>query len=330
MTILFNKDNNGADELRELTSSYFASNNFDRIKMKVLLAQEDVATVIGKTVMEKVLAHYNGDNYPDGDTDEQKFLTELVPYIQMPIAYKATFDYYQANELTHEDNGRKMKLDPNTERTPWQWQIDRDDYLNMRLYYKTLDRLILYLEENNAKITEWKDGNARKTANSLFIRNAKEFDRVFPIDESGSFFYAIVPFMQEIERRFILPVLGDDLSDLKEARIGTEDVSEANQAKIDAPVNAIPLLTMEMAVKRLSLQVLPEGVVQNYLSSSADRKASQAATLDHIKEVSRMFEHDGNEALDDLKELLLPEDDTESVITDFIPDNSENRKHFRT
>lgn len=330
MTLLFNKTDKGAEELRDLTSNYFANNNFKRIEVKVMLAEEAITGFISKAVMSKVAAHYVSENYPDGATDEQKFLTELVHYIQMPIAYLATHEYYKANELTHDDNGRKVKIDPETERTPWQWQVDRDDYLSARMYYKTLDRLIAFLDENAAQIAEWKESDARKAANSLFVRNAKEFDRVFPIDESGAFYYAVVPFMQEVERKYISPALGTLASTLKASRISADGIEPEQQEIIDAAVDAIPLLTMSIAIKRFSIQTLPEGVVQNYISDRTDRKASQAAALDHIKEVSKLFYDDGIKALDVLKKMLVVTDDTEPVVSDFIPENSADNKYFRT
>lgn len=330
MELLFNKNNNGSEELSAITSNYYESNQFDRIKVKVTLAQEKVALVISLAVMNKAIAHYKSDRYMASDeTEAELLLTGLVQHIQMPVAYLATHEYYKANELTHDDTGRKMKIDATTERTPWQWQIDRDDELSIRTYYRSLDRLIAFLDANANSIDEWKNSDARAVANSLFVRSAGEFSRWFPIDDSGVFYYAVVPFIRKVERERINPALGELAQTLKDARLaGTE--TDTQKDIIESIQNCIPLFVMAEAVKRLSIQILPDGVVQNYFSDRMDRKASQAAALAHIKELSALFYADAEKAFDAVKRMVANEETLPPDISDFVAPNDSANKYFRT
>ena len=330
MELIFNKSNKGATELRDVTSSFFASNNFDRIKTKVLLAQESVQTIIGEPVMSKAVVHYLSDKYQAvTQTEAEKLLTNLVEHIQMPVGYLATLEYHKANELTHDDTGRKMKIDGTTERTPWQWQIDRDDDLSLRMYYKTTDRLIAFLEANADSIAEWRDGAARTQANALFVRNAAEFNQSFPIDNSGAFYYAVLPFIKQVEREYINKALGDVADAIKAARLAG-NLTETQDTMLSAVMVCVPLLTMSIAVKRLSIKTLPDAVVQNYFSNSMDRNASQPAAIEHIKQVSNLLMADGLKALDEVKKLVANTEETDPVVTDFYVQNDTTNKFFRT
>lgn len=43
--MIFNKDKNGAQELRELTGNYYANNKFDKISGEIELATEELSSL---------------------------------------------------------------------------------------------------------------------------------------------------------------------------------------------------------------------------------------------------------------------------------------------
>ena len=49
--MIFNKENRGAQELRELTGNYYANNKFDKIAGEIELAAEELAALVGDDVM---------------------------------------------------------------------------------------------------------------------------------------------------------------------------------------------------------------------------------------------------------------------------------------
>ena len=57
--MIFNKDKNGAKELRELTSNYYANNDFNKIIGEIELAADELAQLVGKPVMNLAEKYYN-------------------------------------------------------------------------------------------------------------------------------------------------------------------------------------------------------------------------------------------------------------------------------
>lgn len=144
--MIFNKDKNGAKELRELTSNYYANNDFNKIIGEIELAADELAQLVGKPVMNLAEKYYN-------TSEESKEHLDFVRKVQRPIALLATLRLYQKNDLSHEDDGRKFKVaTDNSEKLPWEWQLDRDDALHLEEYYKAVDVLIRYLYLETPKL----------------------------------------------------------------------------------------------------------------------------------------------------------------------------------
>lgn len=125
--MIFNKDDNGSRELRELTGNYYANNDFNKIITDIELATEEISALIGVELYKKVEGWYK-ETKEDADQD-------LIKKVQRPIALLATLRMYQKNDLSHEDDGRKFKIaTDNSEKLPWEWQLDRDDARHMEDY----------------------------------------------------------------------------------------------------------------------------------------------------------------------------------------------------
>jgi len=349
--MIFNKANKGNEELRILTGSYYKSNEFDKISVKVELATEDLIRIIGQTLYDRAEAHYLSNNYlapvPDpvevegsgsgGEglpAPDYSMPDKLVQHIQLPISFMATLWHYQGNDISHEDSGRKNKIDNISEKIAWEWQYNRDDAAALRNYQKAFDRLIRFLNANAGSLPEWANSEAKKNTLSLFINTAEHFNRLFAIDDSPVFFLRLAPIMREIERKHIKPILGTDkFNELKVLIQSGEEISEQNQELIDFICDPIPLLTMSMAVKRFSLTVIPEGVVQNFFSERQTSKANIPATLQLVNDVSKSLWKDGEFVLNELKKYwtILQADENETIdetITEFIPKGSIHDKFF--
>lgn len=91
----------------------------------------------------------------------------------------------------------------------------------------------------------------------------------------------------------------------------------------------IPLLTMVMAVKRLSIQAMPYGVVQHFKSAIQSRNASQAPLPELIKAHAESLQKDAGDLMDDIK-ILIQSADPEAGIYPLLPTNVVTNKYFRT
>lgn len=137
--------------------------------------------MLGEEIYDRVLKAYN-------DGEQQEFDVELIRRFQLPIALNAYLSWSRNQDVSHEEDGRKVKIDKESESLPWQWMLDRDDAGIRDKAGKAVDRLIAFLDKNVESIVEWKESAQRKDMRSLFVSNAAEFDNVIPIDRSRYFF----------------------------------------------------------------------------------------------------------------------------------------------
>lgn len=344
--MIFNRNNNGAEELRTATGQYWKSNDFDKIAIKVELATDDLAQLIGQPIIDLADTHYNSENYlaeqpgvegsdPGGvpadsgsggagipAAPDYALRDKLVKLMQLPIAFQATLWHYQGNDISHEDTGRKVKIDDTSEKLAWEWMYDRDDAAAIRNYQRTLDRLIRFLNANAASFPEWKNSDARKATLNLFISTPGHFNKLYAIDSSEVFYLRLAPLMREIERKHIKPILGEEKFKALKTAITAGNLSEGDQELVEYICDAIPLPTMSKALTRFSITLLPEGVVQNFISERQTAKASQPAVVELIKSVSKSLWADGATALNELKKFYAkysaPENE-ETDITEFLP-----------
>lgn len=299
--MLFNKDTDhkGTDELKKLTGFLYASVNFENIKTDVQLQEEAMIELIGQDVYDRAETYYNSEDF---DPDGTELNDQLVQYMRLPIAYYAIHAYQAHTDVSHSGDGRKIKIDSDNEKLPWEWMLHRDDEATLNKAHKTTDRLIAFLEKNEDNIAEWKNSDAQKAARSLFINNAKQFDEIFPIDKSRRFFMHIIPFVKEAERKHLRPVLGDMFDDIK-AAIKSGDFTDYDDtfAYIRVPV---AFFALSMAVQRLSVQILPNGIFQEYVSERLTQKAKQVADTAVRKEVGKALFEDAQQELRTLAEYL--------------------------
>ncbi|MEQ8548736.1 MAG: hypothetical protein RIC03_12540 [Cyclobacteriaceae bacterium] len=342
MRLLINKNDEGSSEIQALTGSFYESNEFSKIKTDWLLAQEEIESLVGSAVINRALDHYESNAYlSESSSTDIAINDELVEYLQMPMAYLATIRFYESNLVSHEDTGRKVKIDADNEKMAWEWMLDRDDAAQLRKANSTQDRLLKFLEANN--IAEWLDSDKRKMSRKLFINSAQLFQEAYPIDLSTRFFYTVTPFIQEVQNRVIKKALGAKYAPLLEYWMNFNQLEgsssngglpgDESSPELDELLEMVqlvmPLLTMVIAVKRLALQVLPEGVVQNFKSMGEARSASQPALQEIIKIHCEILNEDAKYTLDDIK-VHLHAADPEALEYQLLPENSAENKFFRT
>lgn len=331
MTIIFNKGGKGSLELKELTGSYYANNDFNKIKTELLLETERLIDLIGEPIYNRAAAHYLSERYlvTADQTPEEKLNDSLVQHIQLPVALMASFKFYQSNLVSHEDGGRKVKIDEANEKMAWEWMLDRDDDAHTRKAFATIDRLIRFLDKTD--LPEWKDSDQKLATRQLFINNTEAFNDTYPIDNSPRFFYSTLPFNKEVQRKVILKALGaEKYAELLAYFQSPPDQEDPALEKLLSLVKiVIPIHVMVLAVKRFPVQVLPEGVVQQYKSLSESRNASQAASAEVLKAFTLNLERDAAQALDDLKRELKSQD-PDAHKYQYLPKNDPCNVYFRT
>lgn len=304
--MIFNKDNNGARELRELTSNYYASNDFAKIIGEINAATDEVSNIISSEVYTLIEGYYKENKEAD-----------LVRKLQRPIALFATLRLYQKNDLSHEDDGRKFKIDSENEKLPWEWQLDRDDAIHLEDYYKAIDVLICAL--NAADIKEWKVSRTYKLSQLLLIKNGADFDTYFPIGKSERTYLLLVPFLKEAQILHIKKAYGSVGWDaLLAEKVEEETVSHYAACK------AAALMAMSMALKRMQLNVIPSGVIRAYVAESGAME-SEPAGFEDIRLLAEWMTDDAMTWIDEMKKAR----DGGGIIPQILPNNDPHNKFCR-
>lgn len=308
--MIFNKESNGTKELRELTGNYYANNDFGKVAGEIELATEELSSLVGDAVVELADEYYNNDGV-DADM-------ELVRKVQRPIAILATLRMYQKNDLSHEDDGRKFKMaTDNSEKLPWEWQLDRDDALHLEEYYKAVDALIRYLNKKGLEV--WTESNLFKLAQTLIIRSGEMFDTYFPIEKSERTYLILVPFIREAQMLTVKRAYGSGWDGL----LAEKDVPETDAHF--AACKAVALLAMGMALRRLSLSLIPGGVIRKFMAESGIGE-SEPATLDDVDRVAQWMTDDAATWVDEMKRMR---DGGQVPEYDLLPKNDGRNKYCR-
>ncbi len=304
--MIFNRDNQGAAELRRMTGNYYAGNDFSAIEMDILDATDELIQVIGQAVYDKAERAYRDD------ATELDGL--LVCLVQRPIALLATLRFFQRNDVSHEDSGRKVKLSSDgTDKIPWEWQLDRDDSIHLQAYYSAVERLIRHL--NETKDADWLASEACRNAAGLLIRSGREFDRLFPIAQSERMYILLLPFLREVQIATVAPAYGSDFAEL---------LKSDNDAHY-AAAKALALITLSVALRRMPLQLIPYSVVQGFRSANG-MDSSRPASLEDAQRMAAILEADGADWLERMKQLR---DGTSADDIPLLPPNDPKNKYMR-
>ncbi len=327
MEILFNKNNNGTAELKDLIPYIDKDMDFDFFAPDIRTTTHDIINIIGPEVYTAAETVYIDDEDPT--TLEGKFLRA----VRYPIAVNAYRLFAPTNDLSHTNNGRKMRSD-DSEKTPFEWMLDRDDAAQEKRYYRALDDLIVFLD--NLRIyedpstaeqtfetelaTAWRNSESYKLTHDLFIRTVSEFDKYFPI-RSRLLLNNLSPGMADCENEEILSRIGREKFDELKSKLkaGTPLTDSADFKLLKHIKQAVVSSAMAWAMPRFAVNLFPEGVLQHYTSDRATTKGKKPA-LNIEPETARMaFERDAASALRKIEDLITPPTESNSECPEPIP-----------
>lgn len=163
--------------------------------------------------------------------------------------------------------------------------------------------------------------------NRLFVSNADDFDAIFPINGDRRLFLHLVPFIADVERRHIVPVLTPEKAlDLRTKKINRTLDEEESDLIYQISIPEV-LFTMSLACKRLGAHVMPEGILQLYASGLSQK---QNAPNDYRIQLATSLERDAREALNKLQEALKKKADGENYTPVNPTDRmTEDKQYFR-
>ncbi len=288
MHILFNKDDQGQKEIKQILGFIDADFNFDNLSTDIALETPYLIEFIGEQTYNLAVYLYDPTLKPlDYELPvltgiQEKAMEECIGLIQTYILIMANNQYEQSNDLIHTNSGRKMNR-TDDQITPWEWQINRDNAVQLKKAYKALDQLIHKLDK--ARIPTWIASETYTQSKSIFIYNTSLFNKAYPINYSSQLYYKMIPFMDTIELDRIYPILGKEkYSELKAAILNEAEIIDPDTIVLLKKIrDIIAYFTIAKAYTVFPIEMFPDKI--NYQESTSVHLKSRAElTQNLIKE----------------------------------------------
>lgn len=289
MKTIFDRNGNGTAELVEALGMIDSSTDFSKWKPYIPLSVRRLTAIIGTEVYDKTLEFYYSTE-PEPSTEEK--YKNLLLMMQQSVALFTWLKVIPTLDAQHGNTGRQKRIGEH-ERGLTAIQEYKDEANILNLAYESVDALIAYLDKENFDF--WLNSEKRRTINQLLIRSKEKFDTYYMIG-SHRLFLTLTPIIREMQDRYIIPIITRKRYEqlLSENELG-EDFT-------DAVCRPLALLTMQKAVERLPVEVLPDGVVQVQQVGTVKEKIKTEAEA--RKAVSKSLGDDAAKDLVALQDLI--------------------------
>ena len=273
---LFNVQADGSSEITAAIGLISNDMDFSKWEPVLPLGIRDVTAIIGPEPV-KALADFYAGTTPPGDGSPGA--VTALKYLQQAVALFTWLKIIPTLDAQHDSTGRSRRLGEN-EKGLTALQEFKDEQNILRLAYEATDALIEVMDREAFPFwTESRKYNLRK---GLLIQSKEEFDEYYNIG-SNRLFVTLLPIIREVQGAQVAPVLGRKYLSLL---LSGED-SEITDLLKEPAARAVALLTMQKAIERLPVEVIPEGVVQiqqsqpvnSRLRAEQSARAAVAASL---------------------------------------------------
>lgn len=290
---------NSSEELRALTGSYFANNDFTRIEGVLQTVEQEIARTIGLAALDAL----------EGDA---------LLAAQQATAYMATMRYYRLNDISHETTGRKVKIDKENEARPFEWQLARDDRMHLEEYYRALDRLLYAL----AGTELFRESPVWQRQQRLIVKDSGTMAWLTGVDDSAWLYLRLQPFLAE-SQRFVEKAYGEAFNpeDFDTLFPSTDTLDYA-------AMKAVALGAIALMGRRTSLQTLPYGLMNIFESDGGGNRQEQG-TMERIADYLKQLSRDQHYWLEEMKRLRDAAAGLETTTHLQMPENDRHNKYMR-
>jgi len=237
--------------------------------------------------------------------------------IRYVIALRAYGYYAPKNDLSHTEDGRKMRAQEN-EKNPFQHMIVDNDEALEKAYYRALNDLMELMEKD--EISQWIESEEYQKRKQLIVRKLKDFDDYFPIS-SLLLFHNLVPGLLKCQRKEIVPRITD--AKFSALLDGTLEDTKLKELIKEACI----YYALADRMPKLAVTMMPDHIVQKYFSDRSNIKGTKPPerneTLEAIQDFTKSYQQALNEIEIHVREVVS--DDT--PMYDF---NNNSGKNFFT
>lgn len=262
---LFNRYGEGSTEIVTAIGLISSDIDFSKWEPVLPLGIRDVTAIIGPEPVQALAEFYDGD-FVDGNTA----MPEALAHLQQAVALFTWLKIIPTLDAQHDGTGRQRRLGEN-EKGLTALQEFKDERNILQMAYEAVDALIEVMDREAFEF--WTGSRKYRLRKGLLIQSKEEFDEYYTIG-SHRLFVTLLPIIREVQGAQVAPVLGRYMPQL----LSYEDQDITDLLREPA-CRAVALLTMQKAIERLPVEVIPEGVVQIQQSQPVNSrlKAEQAA-----------------------------------------------------
>ena len=286
MTLLFNKNTAGAQELVAVLGLIDSNLPFSKWEPILPLGIRELSAIVGSDVIRAIDTLYRGTTMT---ADE----SETVRLAQQSAAMFTWLRVIPTLEAQHGASGRNKRIGEN-EHGLSSIQEFKDEENIRNMAYEAVDTLVAHLDATNPKF--WQDSAKRKHLDTLLIRTKDAFDEYYHIG-SHRLFLTLIPMIREVQQSDIVPVI---TAARCQALLSGDSSMETLLG--DAARRPLALLTMKKAVERLPVEVLPTGIVQVQQSTTVRDKLR--AEKSAREAVARSLADDASSLLQRLADII--------------------------
>ena len=298
---------NTIEEFKDIIGGTPLNNNFANIAASVADAKNFIIPFIGSEAYKAAEAIANGVAVEGISPELQE---QYLSAARKPIAWKAQYDYVPEGNVVFDDTGIHTQKSNDGQTSAWQWQVYDLQQLYMKKAYNTLNELLMFLDRNRDGLKFWKDSEAEKQRQKLFVRTPAEFGEFFDIKGSFALFLTIAPDMLSVQRTTIKNALGKDVyHGLITKWVNKGEFSDSEGAIFNACKAVVAYYGLAKRIRTLPASLMPDGIVEYFHSDRTNIKASNNVRLEVLNQLYQQLIADGDAAMVDLNELINADDD---------------------
>lgn len=239
------------------------------------------------------------DADPDGGA-----LGDLLKLVRYPLAHMAVMKWSYVGDKSIGKAGI-MVQDNDQQKVASQWRLEDLRAHCLREFDEGIERMLEHLEANKINYSEWASSSACTTYESLFLKDAREFNEQFNINSSRRTFLAFMPAMKRVEELAIKSIMGTALFDELKAQIAAGTTTANNLKLLPIIKPAVACLAAARGMVENTCEIDGAAVVVRTQSTSLTQNINQAPIPALISARIQQAERDGLVYQEKLKKFLF-------------------------
>lgn len=297
MKIIFDKNEQGSDEIKALLPFLDADIKFSDLKPYIKDATNEIIKIIGKE-MYNVVQNFYVAVVPEPIDEAYELNVDFLENLQSPIILDAYRHYAIDTDLAHTGSGRLNRVEEN-QRIAFEWQIEKSNKSLERKYYKAIDNLIEFMDGN---IDAWKESEFYAKSFSSFVRNASTFDLFFNIESSRLLLNKLTPGLLICENNDIIPLITKERFDAQKAAFIDGTGYDAILVKLIQEATVYSALAW--GIPRMSAQLFPDGLFVLGDASRLSLNSRKSVEANQAEALSQRFQSDAQNAFRNIEKHI--------------------------